>query len=162
MRQTSRSGWCSARLSLFLPETLGFFQLKLLPDSTTPHTPVLLGKTRLFPSEHDPSLSVLLTASQTPRRPTVPRRPFICFYTDGPIALTRLISSTTRALGAFHGISPEDAVQISCTAVSMPRTRNLWELVGPLAVLSSCKSVQAHTTAVLKVVSPLLSSSCCQ
>ena len=81
--------------------------------------------------------------------------------TDQP-ALARLISSTTRGLGAFHGISPEDAVRISCTAVSMPRTRNLWELFGPLAVLSSCKSGQAHNTAVQKVVSPLLSSSCGQ
>ena len=117
-------------------------------------TPVLLGETRLLPGEHDPSSSVSLTASRTPRRPAVPR-------TDGPTALVR-IPSTTRGLGALHGISPEDAVQISCTAVSIPRTRNLWELVGPLAVLSSCKSEQAHRTAVLKVVSPLLSSSCCQ
>ena len=105
----------------------------------TPHTPVLLRETRLFPGEHDPSSSVLLTASQTLRRPTVPRRPFFCFSTDGPTALARLI----------YGTSPEDAVQISCTAVSMPRTRNLWELVGPPAVLSSCKSVQAHNNRVV-------------
>ena len=60
--------------------------------------------------------------------------------------LARPISSTTRGLGAFHGISPEDAVQISRTAASMTRTRNICELVGPLAVLSSCKSEQAHST----------------
>ena len=139
----------------------GFSQLKysfgfadsspfLLPDSTrsvglvfpdTTHA-CLAGEARLLPGEHDPSSSVSLTASQTPRRPTVPRRPFFCF------SLARLISSTTRGLGAFHQISLENAAQISCTAVSMPHTRNLWELVGPLAVPSSCKSEQAHSTAV--------------
>ena len=72
-----------------------------------------------LPGEQDPSSSVLLTASQTPHRPTVPRRPFFCFSTNRRIALARLISSTTRVLGGFHGISLEDAVQISCTAVSM-------------------------------------------
>ena len=102
----------------------------------TPHTPVLPGETRLLPGEHDPSSSVLLTASQTPRRPTVPRRP-------SSVVTDKRTWSIPRDL------------QFSCTAVSMPRTRNLWELVGPLAVFSS-------STAVLKVVSPLLSSSCCQ
>ena len=78
------------------------------------------------------SSSVLLTACQTPRCPTVPCRPFLCFSTDGPNTSTRRISSTTRGLGAFHWMSPEDAVQIFCTAVSMPRTRNLRNLLDHL------------------------------
>ena len=115
----------------------------------------MLGRTRRFPDEHDPSSSVLLTACQTLHCRTVPRIPFLRSSTDGPTASARQISSTKPGPGAFHGISPEDAVQISCTAVSMPRARNLWELVDHLQC--SLPATQCKHTVQLFRKSSLLS-----
>ena len=62
------------------------------------------------------------------------------------------LSLATRGLGAFLGTLLEDVARTVGVAASMPRTRNLWELVGPPAAPCPCKSEQAHSTPVPRTV----------
>ena len=103
------------------------------PCFQTSCTSVLLGGTKQLLGRGDPRPLVFLAAGPTPCHPAVLRKPSVLSPADGPSAPTHLTSLATRGLGTFLGTLLEDVARTLCEAASSPRTRNLWELVGPPA-----------------------------